>query len=105
MKEKEQSNLNHVIARRQAKQPHWAFSRDVIASDQRERRNRHVGEIQRLCDYDVAIAVLDFDNSQKRGFARLDVLGGLRRTAHLSKSAPRNDNTFPRHCEEGKPKG
>ena len=35
--------------------------------------------------------VLDFDNSQKRGFARLDVLGGLRRAAHLSKSAPRND--------------
>ena len=34
---------------------------------------------------------MDFDNSQKRGFARLDVLGGLRRAAHLSKSAPRND--------------
>ncbi len=38
--------------------------------------------------------VLNFDNSQKRGFARLDVLGGLRRAAHLSKSAPRNDECY-----------
>ncbi len=122
MKEKEQSNLNHVIARWQATH-HIEFCE--FANMRAERRNRKTGEIRRLCDYDgtnvprndkaqshgvprhceegVArrgnplsgllrhFVVLNFDNSQKRGFARLDVLGGLRRAAHLSKSAPRND--------------
>ncbi len=48
----------HVIARWQATQPHRALqsSEDVIASECNERRNRKIGEIQRLCDYDVAIA-------------------------------------------------
>ena len=61
------SSIRHLLSHL----PYRVFSVDVIASDRRERRNRTIGAIQRLCDYDVAIA-------------------------------PRNDNTFPRHCEEGK---
>ncbi len=59
MKEKEQSKVTNLVVEKLPRPVELPFVREragvrghVIASDRRERRNRNIGEIRQLCDYD-----------------------------------------------------
>ncbi len=97
MTKQKQSKLNHVIAR-------WQATHQIelceFANMRAERRNRHVGEIQRLCDYDVANAPRNDENSGNAGRALTNSCSSLRsHNCILSKQGEELCDQFPLQAE------